>query len=141
MEEKKRKKKKLTLTASLTKPLNVPRFSQSGKKKSVVIEKKPPKRWGEKKFQSKDNFNKPKPKTNRLNELDTEISIAEKLEPNKYNINNVFPPILLSSQPDGMAPTPNMKALIVTTNPKTSIPTLNSLIKIGIKLGNANINA
>ena len=85
--------------------------------------------------------NNPKPKTNRLNELDTEISIAEKLEPNKYNINNVYPPILLSSQPDGMAPTPNMKALTVTTNPKTSIPTLNSLIKIGIRLGNANINA
>ena len=40
MEEKKIKKKKLTLTASPKKPLNVPRFSQSNQKKSVIIEKK-----------------------------------------------------------------------------------------------------
>ena len=40
MEEKKIKKKKLTLTASPKKPLNVPRFSQNNQKKSVIIEKK-----------------------------------------------------------------------------------------------------
>ena len=38
MEEKKTKKKKLTLTATPTNPLNIPSFSQG--KKSVVVEKK-----------------------------------------------------------------------------------------------------
>ena len=63
MEEKK-KKKKLTLTTSSKKSHSVPYYTQSKGKTSVVIEKKAPKRWGEKKFQSKDNFNKPKPTTN-----------------------------------------------------------------------------
>ena len=63
MEEKK-KKKKLTLTTSSKKSHSVPYYTQSKGKTSVVIEKKPPKRWGEKKFPSKDNFNKPKPTTN-----------------------------------------------------------------------------
>ena len=40
MEEKKIKKKKLTLTASPKRPLTVPRFPQSNRKKSVIIEKK-----------------------------------------------------------------------------------------------------
>jgi len=63
MEEKK-KKKKLTLTTSSKKPHSVPHYTQSKGKTSVVIEKKAPKRWVEKKFPSKDNFNKPKPTTN-----------------------------------------------------------------------------
>ena len=63
MEEKK-KKKKLTLTTSSKKAHSVPHYTQSKGKTSVVIEKKAPKRWGEKKFPSKDNFNKPKPTTN-----------------------------------------------------------------------------
>jgi hypothetical protein len=49
MEEKK-KKKKLTLTTSSKKPHSVPHYTQSKGKTSVVIEKKAPKRWGEKKF-------------------------------------------------------------------------------------------
>ena len=63
MEEKK-KKKKLTLTTSSKKSHSVPYYTQSKGKTSVVIEKKAPKRWVEKKFPSKDNFNKPKPTTN-----------------------------------------------------------------------------
>ena len=49
------KKKKTTLTVSLKKPYNVSHYTQSKLKTSVVIEKKTPKRWGEKKFQSRDN--------------------------------------------------------------------------------------
>lgn len=61
MEEKKIKKKKLTLSVSSDKPLNVPNYSQSRGKTSVVIEKKPAKRWGEKKFQKRDtNYSKPR---------------------------------------------------------------------------------
>ena len=59
MEEK--KKKKLTLTVSSKKPHSSSYFSQRRGKTSVVIEKKPQRKWGEKSFQSKDNFNKPKP--------------------------------------------------------------------------------
>ena len=61
MEEKKKKKKKLTLSGFAKKTHNVPHFAQGRGKTSVVIEKKTPRRWGEKKFQSRDNnFNKPK---------------------------------------------------------------------------------
>ncbi len=60
MEEKK-KKKKLTLTASSKKPHSASYYPQSKGKTSVVIEKKPSRRWGEKRFQPKDNFNKSKP--------------------------------------------------------------------------------
>jgi len=64
MEEKKEKKKKLTLSVSLKKPYNVSSYRQSSKT-SVVIEKKPPRKWGEKKFQSRGgNFNKSKPTNN-----------------------------------------------------------------------------
>ena len=56
MDEKK-KKKKLTLTASSSKPHSVQHYTQSKGKTSVVIEKKPPRRWSEKKFQPKENFN------------------------------------------------------------------------------------
>ena len=56
MEEK--KKKKLTLTVTSKKTHNVPRYAQKTGKTSVVIEKKPSRKWGEKKFQSKDNFSR-----------------------------------------------------------------------------------
>tara|TARA_B100001179_G_scaffold153915_1_gene112153 strand:- start:497 stop:712 length:216 start_codon:yes stop_codon:yes gene_type:complete len=55
MEEKKTKKKKLTLSVSSNKPHKVPNYTQSKGKTSVVIEKKASRRWGEKKFQPRDN--------------------------------------------------------------------------------------
>ncbi len=55
------KKKKLTLTVTSKKPHRVPNYAQSKGKTSVVIEKRPPRKWGGKKFQARDNFNKPKP--------------------------------------------------------------------------------
>ena len=58
--EKKTTKKKLTLSISGKKTHSVPHYAQSRGKTSVVIEKKPQRRWGEKKLQPKDNFNKPK---------------------------------------------------------------------------------
>ena len=61
MEEKKEKKKKLTLSGFSKKTHNAPNYAQSRGKTSVVIEKKAPKRWGERKFQSRDSsFNQPK---------------------------------------------------------------------------------
>ena len=61
MEEKKKKKKKLTLSGFSKKTHNAPNYAQSRGKTSVVIEKKAPKRWGERKFQSRDSsFNQPK---------------------------------------------------------------------------------
>ena len=61
MEKKKIKKKKLTLSVSSKKPHNVPHYAQSAGKTSVVIEKKPSRRWGEKKFQPRtSNYNKTK---------------------------------------------------------------------------------
>ena len=60
MEEKKEKKKKLTLSVSLKKPHSAPYFAQNKGKTSVVIEKKSPRKWGEKKFQNRStSFNKP----------------------------------------------------------------------------------
>ena len=65
MEEKKKKKKKLTLSVSSKTTHDVTNYAQRSGKTSVVIEKKAPRRWGEKKFQSRDsNFNKPKSATN-----------------------------------------------------------------------------
>ena len=59
MEEKKIKKKKHTLTASPTKPLNIPSFSQRSKKKSVVIEKRHSRQKNERRFFGRDaNVNK-----------------------------------------------------------------------------------
>ena len=61
MEEKTEKKKKLTLSGFSKKTHNAPNYAQSRGKTSVVIEKKAPKRWGERKFQSRDSsFNQPK---------------------------------------------------------------------------------
>ena len=59
MKEEKTKKKKLTLSVSLKKPYNVSSYRQDKQKTSVVIEKKPQRKWGEKRFQPRDsNFNK-----------------------------------------------------------------------------------
>jgi len=55
MEEEKKKKKKLTLSGFAKKTHNAPHYAQSRGKTSVVIEKKAPRRWGEKKFQPKEN--------------------------------------------------------------------------------------
>jgi len=55
MEEKEKKKKKLTLSISTKKTHNVPHYVKSGQKTSVVIEKKSPKRWGDRKFQPRNN--------------------------------------------------------------------------------------
>ena len=74
MEKKKIKKKKLTLSVSSKTLHNVPNYVKSRQKISVLIEKKAPRRWGEKKFQSRDNnFSKSKstanfiPKKTRIN--------------------------------------------------------------------------
>ena len=65
MTEEKKKKKKLTLSGATAKTPNASHYAQSRGKTSVVIEKKPPRRWGEKKFQSRDsNFNKQKSAAN-----------------------------------------------------------------------------
>ena len=59
------KKKKLTLTVSSKKPhVKVPHYAHSKGKTSVVIEKKPSRKWGGKKFQSNDSFSKPKLSSN-----------------------------------------------------------------------------
>ena len=63
MEEKK-KKKKLTLSVSSKKTHNFSNYGQSRGKTSVVIEKKTSRRWGERKFQTKDTSNKPKDTSN-----------------------------------------------------------------------------
>jgi len=71
----KKKKKKLTLSVSSKTPHNIPNYVKSRQKTSVVIEKKPPRRWGEKKIQSRtinidksrttDNVNTKKTTQNR----------------------------------------------------------------------------
>jgi len=62
MEKKKIKKKKLTLSVSGKTSHSTSSYKQSRGKTSVVIEKKPARRWGEKKFQPRDhNINKSKP--------------------------------------------------------------------------------
>ena len=64
MEEKK-KKKKLTLTTSVKTTHNVSHYTPSRGKTSVVIEKKAGRKWGEKKFQPRDNTsNRSKPTSN-----------------------------------------------------------------------------
>ncbi len=61
MKEIEKKKKKLTLSVSSKATHNIQHYVKNKQKTSVVIEKKPPRKWGEKKFQSRDaNFNKPK---------------------------------------------------------------------------------
>ena len=58
--EEKQKKKKLTLTVSSKKPSSTSYYPKSKGKTSVVIEKKSTRRWGEKKLQPRENFNKSK---------------------------------------------------------------------------------
>jgi len=61
MEEKKDKKKKLTLSISSRTHHSTSNYTQRSGKTSVVIEKKPPKRWGDKKFHSRNtSINKAK---------------------------------------------------------------------------------
>ena len=61
MEKKETKKKKLTLSVSTKTHHNAPTYTPGKGKTSVVIEKKSSRRWGEKKFQSRDNnFSRPK---------------------------------------------------------------------------------
>tara|TARA_Y100000590_G_scaffold425063_1_gene532655 strand:- start:1422 stop:3650 length:2229 start_codon:yes stop_codon:yes gene_type:complete len=60
MDEKK-KKKKLTLSVTGKKVQGVSHYAQSKGKTSVVIEKRPSRRWGEKKFRPQDSFSKQKP--------------------------------------------------------------------------------
>ncbi|MDC0052064.1 translation initiation factor IF-2 [bacterium] len=50
-----KKKKKLTLSVSLKKPYNISNYSQSSKKKSVIIENKPQRRGNERRFYNRDN--------------------------------------------------------------------------------------
>mgnify|MGYP001189521268 CR=1 FL=1 len=77
MEEKKIKKKKLTLSVSSSKLHNVPHYTQSRGKTSVVIEKKPTKRWREKKNQPRDNnFNKPQLTNNFPSKFHVDIKIS-----------------------------------------------------------------
>jgi len=53
-------KKKLTVSVSPSKPHNVSNYLKSSGKTSVVIEKKPQRKWGERKFQPRDSYqNKP----------------------------------------------------------------------------------
>ena len=91
MEEKKIKKKKLTLSVSSKTLHNVPNYVKSRQKTSVLIEKKAPRRWGEKKFQSRDNnFNKPKstanfiPKKTRINSNVDIRKMAEERATNRF---------------------------------------------------------
>ena len=56
-----KKKKKLTINISSKKTHNAPHYVKSRRKTSVLIEKKTVRKWGEKKFQPRDNnFNKDK---------------------------------------------------------------------------------
>ena len=91
MEEKKIKKKKLTLSVSSKILHNVPNYVKSRQKTSVLIEKQAPRRWGEKKFQSRDNnFNKSKstanfiPKKTRINSNVDIRKMAEERATNRF---------------------------------------------------------
>ena len=91
MEEKKIKKKKLTLSVSSKTLHNVPNYVKSRQKTSVLIEKKAPRRWGEKKFQSRDNnFSKSKstanfiPKKTRINRNVDIRKMAEERATNRF---------------------------------------------------------
>ena len=91
MEEKKIKKKKLTLSVSSKTLHNVPNYVKSRQKTSVLIEKKAPRRWGEKKFQSRDNnFNKSKstanfiPKKKAINKNIDIRKMAEERATNRF---------------------------------------------------------
>ncbi len=84
MEEKKIKKKKLTLSVSSGKLHNAPNYTRSRGKTSVVIEKKPTKKWREKKIQPQDsNYNKPKSTNNFISKklsVNRNFDIRQKAE-------------------------------------------------------------
>ena len=91
MEENKIKKKKLTLSVSSKTLHNVPNYVKSRQKTSVLIEKKAPRRWGEKKFHSRDNnFSKPKstanfiPKKTQINRNVDIRKMAEERATNRF---------------------------------------------------------
>ena len=71
MEEKEKKKKKLTLSIGSKKSHIVSHYAQSKGKTSVLIEKKPSRRWGEKKFQPRNDFNKSKSTDNFISKKPT----------------------------------------------------------------------
>jgi len=75
MEEK--KKKKLTLTVSSKTSVNASNYSYGKQKTSVVIEKKTPRRWSEKKFQPRDN---------NLNKTKSTTSLHTKKAPFNRNV-------------------------------------------------------
>jgi len=75
------------------------------------------------------------------NEPDSATKSADMDDPAWYMSKSCLPPKRFSAQPAGMAPKPNIKPLIETTNPNVLRPTSNSLRITGIKLGNANIRA
>ena len=84
MEEKKIKKKKLTLSIASKKIKNVPQFSQNKQKTSVVIEKKPSQRWGDRKFRSQDNINKQKSNLSGKKDFNAKDNLApKKISPNR----------------------------------------------------------
>jgi len=64
MKEKTIKKKKLTLSVSSKTTRNATNYTQSRGKTSVVIEKKTPRKWGEKKFQPRSNIKNPPASSN-----------------------------------------------------------------------------
>ena len=84
MEEKKIKKKKLTLSAPSKTSHKSSNYIQTRGKTSVVIEKKSPKRWGERKPQSREgNFIKTNLKdyfTNKKSTLDRNFDIRKMAE-------------------------------------------------------------
>ena len=97
MEEKKIKKKKLTLSVGSKKPHSAPHYAQSKGKTSVVIEKKASRRWGEKKFQTQNNnFNKPRstgnfaPKKTAVNKNFDIRKIAEERATTRFRNLNTF---------------------------------------------------
>ena len=62
MEKKETKKKKLTLTVSTKKPINVSQYSHGYKKKSIVIEKKISRTKNERRFYNRsEDINRSKP--------------------------------------------------------------------------------
>ncbi len=84
MEKDKIKKKKLTISVSSKKTYNAPQYAQNRHKTSVVIEKKPQRRWSEKKHQTQNNnFNKTKTSGNffaKKTQLNRNFDIRKKAE-------------------------------------------------------------
>ena len=73
MEEKKIKKKKLTLSVSSKKSYEAPRYTHTRNKTSVVIEKKVSRRGNDRKFYSRDN-NLTKSKLGHINKIKSQLT-------------------------------------------------------------------